>query len=114
MSEKTTAGPRFADLGGPLELLRQLRAEHPELPALYVEIFPSSPGRLRLRIHNDLPGFEAWREALGIAPETLRRNLQSGDTVMVLTALGEVAEVPVELTGFAPNTAELHAQAVAA
>lgn len=101
----------FADLSRPLALLRLLAADHAELPALDVHISPHSPDFLRLSIHNDLSAFEAWREALGIAPSSVRHNLQSGDTTTVLTAFTEIADAKAELVGYSRNLALLTAVA---
>jgi len=101
----------FADLSRPLALLRMLAVDHPDLPAPHVGMSPICPGRLDFSIHDDLGAFEAWREALGIDPAAVRRNTQSGDMTMVLTAFAEVAEAKVQLIGYAPNVAALKAVA---
>jgi phosphoribosylformimino-5-aminoimidazole carboxamide ribonucleotide (ProFAR) isomerase len=93
----------LAELTVPMTLLRTLAIDHPNLPALHVHLSPHQGGRVDLSIHDDLGSFEAWREALGIDPSAVRRNLQSGDMTMVLTAHGEVEGTKVQLTGYAPN-----------
>jgi hypothetical protein len=103
----------FADLSAPLALLRLLATDHPDLPAVNVLISKSSPNWLRLDIHGDLAVFEAWREALGLDPSTIRRNLLSADTTMVLSVSGTVADCHVELTSYSPNLSLL-VEAVAA
>jgi hypothetical protein len=95
----------IADLSRPLALLRLLAADHPTLPAPYVGVSPHRPDCLQLSVHGDLGVFEAWREALGIEPATVRRNLQSGDTTMVLSGLGTIADAKVELLGYSSNQA---------
>lgn len=70
------------------------------------------PHSLALSIHDDLGAFEAWREALDIDPNEVRRNTQSADTTLVLSASATVADARVELIGYAPNLA-LVATAVA-
>ncbi|KOX32941.1 hypothetical protein ADL07_11900 [Streptomyces sp. NRRL F-4707] len=87
----------------PLALLRLLATDHPNLPAPNVSVSPHYPGVLEFSIHGDLAAFEAWREALGIDPAAVRRNLQSGDTTMVLSASAEVADARVRLVGYSPN-----------
>ncbi len=93
----------FADLSAPLALMRLLAADHPNLPAPHVGVSPNYPHRLTLSVHGDLGKFEAWREALGIDPDAVRRNTQSGGTTLVLSAAATVADAHVELIGYAPN-----------
>lgn len=102
----------FADLSRPLALLRLLSADHPDSTAPHVGMSPHHPHCLTLSVHGDLGGFEAWREALDIAPEAVRHNTQSGGTTLVLTGSATIADAHVELVGYAPNLA-LVAAAVA-
>ncbi|MGW2721349.1 hypothetical protein [Streptomyces sp. NPDC001492] len=95
----------IADLSGSMALMRLLASDHPNLPAPHLGVSPHYPNRLTLSVHGDLAGFEAWREALGISPEAVRHNTQSGGTTMVLTAAATVADAHVELIGYAPNLA---------
>lgn len=97
----------FADLSRPLALLRLLAADHPDLPAVDVHISRHSPDRLNLEVHGDLSTFEAWREALAIAPATIRRNLHSGETTMTLSGFGTIADCNIQLVGYGPNLALL-------
>ncbi|MGW0584470.1 hypothetical protein ACWD25_53235 [Streptomyces sp. NPDC002920] len=92
-----------ADLSRPMALLRLLAADHPNLPAPHMGISPHHPHTLALSVHGDLRAFEAWREALGIAPETVRHNTQSGGTTLVLTGSATIADAHVKLVGYAPN-----------
>lgn len=101
----------LAELSRPLALVRLLIADHPNLPAPHVEVSPHRPDCLTLSVHGDLRAFEAWREALGIDPAAVRRNLQSGDTTMVLSGFGEIADAKVALIGYSPNLALLAAVA---
>lgn len=103
--------PKFADLSGPMALMRLLLADHPDLPAPHVGVSPHYPHRLTLSVHGDLDGFEAWREALGIAPEAVRHNTHSGGMTLTLSATAIVADAHVDLIGYAPNVA-LVAEAV--
>lgn len=104
--------PKFADLSGAMALMRLLVADHPDLPAPHVGVSPHYPHRLTLSVHGDLAGFEAWREALGIDPEAVRRNTASGGMTLILSASTTIADAHVDLTGYAPNVA-LVAEAVA-
>lgn len=101
----------FADLSRPLALLRLLAADHPDLPAPDVQVSPIYPERLVLSVHDSLGSFEAWREALGIDPDTIERKLQSSDTTVVLKASTTIADASVELVGYGPNVALLAAVA---
>lgn len=101
----------FADLSAPLALLRLLAADHPDLPAPDVHVSRLYPDQLVLSVHDDLGTFEAWREALGIDPDTIERRLQSADTTAVLTASTTIADASVELVGYGPNVALLAAVA---
>ncbi|GGI67082.1 hypothetical protein [Wenjunlia tyrosinilytica] len=91
------------DLAGPLRALRTLAAEFPDLPAVDVQVSPIYPDSLELTLHDDLSAFETWREALGIAAETVTYHEQgfSGTTVR-LEGSTEVAGATVRLRGFAP------------
>lgn len=102
----------LADLSRPLALMRLLAADYPTLPAPHVGVSPHHPDSLALSVHGDLGAFEAWREALGIDPDTVRRNTQSADTTLVLSGSTSIADARVELIGYAPNLA-LVAAAVA-
>jgi hypothetical protein len=97
----------LADLSRPLALLRMLAVDHPHLPAIDIQVSPIYPERLRLSVHNDLGAFEVWREALGIASETVRHNLQSADTTVVLSASVEIADAHINLVGYSRNLALL-------
>lgn len=102
----------LAELARPIALVQLLSADHPDLPAPHVGISPHYPGFLKLSLHGDLGGFEAWRNALGIDPSAVRHDTQSGGTTMVLTASATIADAHVEIIGYAPNLA-LVAAAVA-
>lgn len=102
----------FSDLSRPMALMRLLATDHPNLPAPHVGVSPHHPHTLALSVHGDLAGFEAWREALGIAPEAVRRNTQSGGMTLVLSAAATIADAHVEIVGYSPNLA-LVAEAVA-
>lgn len=97
----------LADLSRPMALLRLLAADHPTLPAPHVHVSPIYPDLLTLSVHDDLAGFEAWREALGVDPDSVGRNVQSNGTTAVLKAVATIAEARVELVGYSPNIAAL-------
>nr|WP_203606854.1 hypothetical protein [Streptomyces sp. SID11385] len=86
------------DLAPALTALRALTLDRPDLPAPRVDLTTVYPDRVHLAFHNDLAGFEAWREALGIDPYTVTW-ARSGQTSW-LTASSKYAGASVSLTGF--------------
>ncbi|WP_326729944.1 hypothetical protein [Streptomyces phaeochromogenes] len=88
------------DLAVPLRALRLLTVDFGHLPAPTVGISPIYPNRLDLSLHSGLPGFEAWREALGIAPEDVTYRVQSDGRTRVLRAIAAYAGAELELTGY--------------
>ena len=96
MSEKL----RLDDLAVALRVLRLLAVDFGHLAAPDVQVSPIFPEHLRLSFHGDLPGFEAWREALGIAPQDVNGHVQSGGRTRVLKASVTFAGAELELIGF--------------
>lgn len=97
MSEALTLG----DMAVPLRALRLLTVDFGHLPASWVRVDIVYPDRLELSFHDDLAGFEAWREALGIAPDAVAHGTQGGGRTRVLEATAEFAGAVLTLTGFA-------------
>ncbi|MFD9608778.1 hypothetical protein ACFWWS_05380 [Streptomyces sp. NPDC059083] len=91
----------LADLSAPLMTLRLLAVEFAHLPAPTVEVSTLYPARLELTFHDDLPGFEAWREALNIAPESVVHRVQADGRTRVLRVHATFAGTALRLTGFA-------------
>ncbi|MEU3750984.1 MULTISPECIES: hypothetical protein [Streptomyces] len=91
----------LADLSAPLMTLRMLGAEFPHLPAPCVTVSTVYPERLELSFHDDFAGFEAWREALNIAPESVVHRVQVGGQTGVLRVRATFAGAELELTGYA-------------
>ncbi|XUM04898.1 hypothetical protein ACQ86F_17895 [Streptomyces venezuelae ATCC 10712] len=91
----------LADLSVPLLALRLLAAEFGHLPAPTVEVSTIYPERLELTFHDDFAGFEAWREALNIAPEAVVHRVQRDGRTGVLNVHVPFAGADVELTGYA-------------
>lgn len=94
-------GLTLDDLAVPLRALRLLTVDFGHLSAPWVHVGPIYPDRLELSFHNDLAGFEAWREALGIVPDAVAHGTQGDGQTRVLKATAEFAGAVVELTGFA-------------
>ena len=98
MSSQTLA---LDDLAVPLRALRLLSLDFGHLAAPNVAVSVIYPGQLELTFHDDLPGFEAWREALGVAPDVVTYREQSGGRTRLLLAAVDYAGAEVHLTGFA-------------
>lgn len=88
------------DLVVPLRALRLLAADFGHLPVPSVHVSPVYPDRLEVSLHSGLPGFEAWREALGIAPDAVTCREQSDGRTRVLRALIPYAGAVLELVGY--------------
>jgi hypothetical protein len=88
------------DLVMPVRVLRLLAADFGHLPAPTVGISPIYPDRLELSLHSGLPGFEAWREALDIAPEDVNYRVQGDGRTRVLRSTAAYAGVELELIGY--------------
>lgn len=101
------------DLTVPLRALRLLAADFGHLSAPAVSVSTIYPDRLELSFHDDLAGFEAWRDALGIPPEAVVYREQSDGRTRVLTASADRAGTVVDLVGYgditAPQTADVAA-----
>ncbi|WP_410535460.1 hypothetical protein [Streptomyces sp. KL2] len=110
----TTSALSLRELGAPLRALRLLATEHPHLPAPCVTVTDVYPDRLELALHDDLAAYEAWREALGIAPGSVACGEQSGGRTRVLTASVDYAGARVRLVGYSRTAATAGAGEVAA
>ncbi|MEU9780918.1 hypothetical protein AB0H92_08115 [Streptomyces phaeochromogenes] len=89
------------DLAVPLRVLRLLASDFGHLSAPSVQVSTVYPERLELAFYDDLPGFEAWREALGIAPDTVTYREQSDGRTRVLRTSVDYAGSAIRLTGYA-------------
>ncbi|MCW8099782.1 hypothetical protein [Streptomyces tauricus] len=97
MSENLT----LDELAVPLRALRLLAVDFGRLPAPDVHVSTTYPERLELAFHDDLPGFERWREALGIVPDAVTYREQSDGRTRVLRASVDHAGATVRLTAYA-------------
>ncbi|WUR81354.1 hypothetical protein OG967_22380 [Streptomyces phaeochromogenes] len=97
MSENLT----LDDVAVPLRALRLLASDFGQLPAPDVHVSTTYSERLELAFHDDLPGFEMWREALGVAPDAVSYREQGDGRTGVLRASVEYAGAVVQLTGYA-------------
>ncbi|WP_149825948.1 hypothetical protein [Streptomyces tailanensis] len=93
-------GLTLDDLAVPLRALRLLAADFGHLPAPEARVSTIFPNRLELAFHNNLPGFEVWREALGVAPDAVVYREQSNGRTRVLKASAEYVGAVLELTGY--------------
>ncbi|MFD8222648.1 hypothetical protein ACFV16_00520 [Streptomyces massasporeus] len=87
-------------LAVPLRALRLLAVDFSHLPAPEVHVSPIFPDRLELSFHRGLPDFEVWREALGVAPDTVVYREQGDGQTRVLKASVDFAGAALELTGY--------------
>ncbi|MFF0448251.1 hypothetical protein ACFYT4_17895 [Streptomyces sp. NPDC004609] len=95
------SAPTLGELKAPLLVLRMLAVEFAHLPAPCVSVSAVYPNRLDLSVHDDLTAFEAWREALGLAPESVSYHEQSDGRTRVLEAQTQYAGAQLHLTGYA-------------
>lgn len=106
------------DLAASLHALRELATDFGHLPAPTVEVSPIFPNRLQMVFHGftstSLSDFEAWREALGIAPEAVTYGTQQADRTRVLCVRVDYAGAELELTAFADIPAPALAEGRAA
>ncbi|MGW3103082.1 hypothetical protein [Streptomyces sp. NPDC001100] len=93
--------PTLDDLSLPLRALRLLATDFGHLPAPHVHVSPIYPAQLTLALHDDLAHFEAWRQALGIAPDAVTHGTQSAGRTHVLKTSIEYAGATLELVGYA-------------
>lgn len=90
-------------LSAPLRALRLLALDFPDLPAPVIDVTAIYPNRLSLSVHPSNGGFaafEAWRAALGIAPDAVDFNVQCDHRTAVMTAHTEYGGADIVLTGF--------------
>ncbi|MEU1408523.1 hypothetical protein ABZ471_40610 [Streptomyces sp. NPDC005728] len=90
----------LADLSVPLRALRLLAVDFGHLAAPAAHVTPIWPDRLELDFHDDLAGFEAWRDALGIAPDAVTHGTQSDGRTRVLRTMTEYGGAKLELIGY--------------
>jgi hypothetical protein len=95
------SSPTLASLNAPLLALRVFCAEFAHLPAPTLGVSTIFPDLLELSFHDNLAGFEAWRVALGLAPECVSYHEHSGGRTRVLTAQAGYAGAQVRLLGYA-------------
>ncbi|MFF4573659.1 hypothetical protein [Streptomyces sp. NPDC001410] len=93
-------GLTLDDLAVVLRALRLLAVDFGHLPAPDVQVSTIYPHRLELRFHDNLPGFEAWRESVGVAPDDVVYREQSDGRTRVLKASADYAGAALELTGY--------------
>ncbi|MFF4210702.1 hypothetical protein ACFYZE_15370 [Streptomyces sp. NPDC001796] len=96
------AGLTLDGLAVALRALRLLATDFGHLPAPAVHLSNIFPNRLELSVYDDLSQFEAWRDALGIAPDAVKHSTQSDGRTRVLRACVEYAGAELALVGFSP------------
>ncbi|MFK4188308.1 hypothetical protein ACI2L4_30540 [Streptomyces sparsogenes] len=104
-------GLAFEDLAVPLRTLRLLAADFGCLPAPEVRLSTIYPNRVELALFGDLAEFEAWREALGAAPEDVNYRVQGGSRTQVLRTTVAYSGAELELIGYSDIPALAQAEA---
>ncbi|MCQ6253280.1 hypothetical protein [Streptomyces malaysiensis] len=95
------------ELAVPLRALRLLAADFGHLPAPCAHVSTIYPNRLELSFHDDavkdkaLADFEAWRDALGITPDTVDCREQGGGRTRALTLTANYAGAELRLVAYA-------------
>ena len=92
---------KLSDLSPALRALRLLSVDFGHLPAPSVSVSTVYPEQLHLAFHDDLAGFESWREALGIAPESVEHRTQGSGRTRVLRMRADYAGAVLYLVGYA-------------
>ncbi|WP_328554314.1 hypothetical protein [Streptomyces sp. NBC_00358] len=103
-------------LAAPLRALRLLAVDFPDLPAPVVHVTAIYPDQVALSLHDDgFAAFEAWRAALGIAPDAVDFHVQCNSRTGVLNAHTRYGGADIELTGYTqvPDGARLSGAGVA-
>ncbi|WP_314411985.1 hypothetical protein [Streptomyces sp. DSM 40484] len=97
MSENLT----LDNMAVPLRALRLLSLDFGHLPAPNMHVSTVYPERLELTFYDDPAGFEAWREALRVAPDAVTYRVQNDGQTGVLSASVDHAGATVRLTAYA-------------
>ncbi|MFD3329015.1 hypothetical protein [Streptomyces sp. NPDC058701] len=97
----TTTPIPLTALGAPMMALRIFADVYRHLPAPTVSISTVYPDLLELAFHDDLDGFEIWREALVIPSRTVSDGVQEGGLTRVLKAETTYSGGRVKLIGYA-------------
>ncbi|MFF5984369.1 hypothetical protein ACFY78_36560 [Streptomyces olindensis] len=79
MTEKNTLTAALSDQSRALKLAAELAAKNPTLPPAYITCSGFEPNALTVLVEHP-GGFEAWREALNVAPEDVIPGTLSGKT----------------------------------
>ncbi|ASQ96014.1 hypothetical protein [Streptomyces sp. 11-1-2] len=97
------------ELAVPLRALRLLAADFGHLPAPHAHVSTIYPNQLELSFHDGLTDFEAWRDALGIAPDAVECREQGGGQTRALSLTTDYAGAELLLVAYgdvlAPATA---------
>jgi hypothetical protein len=83
------------------EALAAIFRSFPTLPSGTIQLSDVFSRRVSISLHDDLADFEAWREALDIAPDDVER-IELPSQALVLRVEGQFAGIEVVLHGYAP------------
>ncbi|MFE3215194.1 hypothetical protein [Streptomyces antimycoticus] len=94
-------GLTLDELAVPLRALRLLAADLGHLPAPCTRVSTIYSNQLELSFYDDLTDFEAWREALGIAPDAVECREQGGGRTRALSLTTDYAGAELRLVAYA-------------
>ncbi|MEU7149175.1 hypothetical protein AB0B15_14235 [Streptomyces sp. NPDC045456] len=92
----------LADQQAVLDAAAGLARTFGHLPAASIHVDLIDPGWVMVAIHDDLPAFEAWREALGVEPSDVEFGLFVERGHMILEARTRFMGAEIEVHGYAP------------
>lgn len=94
--------PSLREMQAPLLVLGVFAGHFWHLPAPTVSVSSVFPDQLDLDFFDTPAAFEAWREALGIDPQTISERVQGNGASRVLTVEAEWGGAMLRLRSFAP------------
>ncbi|MFE5517451.1 hypothetical protein ACFQ9Q_06890 [Streptomyces virginiae] len=94
--------PSLREMQAPLLVLGAFAGHFWHLPAPTVSVSSVFPERLDLDFFDTPAAFEAWREALGIDPQTISEHVQGDGVNRILTVEAEWGGALLRLRSFAP------------
>lgn len=95
----------LADQQAALDTAASLARTHGHLPAAHIATSTVFRDQVDIHLHDGFDAFEAWREALGIAPATVDHHMFE-DGRMYLQATTSFLGVTLQLNGYATRVQE--------
>ncbi|MFF4390750.1 hypothetical protein ACFY0G_28785 [Streptomyces sp. NPDC001552] len=94
--------PSLREMQAPLLVLGVFAGHFWHLPAPTVSVSSVFPDRLDMDFFDTPAAFEAWREALGIDPQTISEHVQGNGVNRVLEVEAEWGGARLRMRSFAP------------